>query len=85
MELLSYTYFQRMIILLTNIWGTHCLILDLQLEKAKLCYFVTLFFFIYFFIFLLLSLLSGVFSGGGGGGWGRGLCLLWDLCSPTRD
>ena len=56
----------------SGFWGTHCLILDLQLEKAKLCYFVTLFSFIiffYFFCFVVVVVVWGFFPGRGGG-WG---------------
>lgn len=54
----------------SGFWGTHCLILDLQLEKAKLYYFVTLFSFI-IFIFLLFCCCRCClgFRGGGGASW----------------
>ena len=53
----------------SDIWGTHCLILYLQLETAKLCFFVTLFsfikFFFYFFCFVIVVVVRGFFRGGG--------------------
>lgn len=54
----------------SDICGTHCLTLDLQLETAKLCFFVTLFsfikFFFYFFGFVVVVVVVwGFFRGGG--------------------